>query len=577
MPETQSQTASSPIRGDIVAGVTTAVLLIPQSMAYAALAELPPVMGLYAAMLPLLAYALFGSARQLAVGPAALDALLIGTTLAAAIAAGAATNSVAAAIVLAALVGGIQLLMSALRMGYVANFLSGPVITGFGAAAAVIIGVSQVDELLGLPSVGGDLFERVRGTLQVLGDTHAYTAILGGVSVVALFLLKRLIPSVPRALVVCAAVIAASLLLGLSDLGVVMVGEIPRGLPTPALPAFSEVDILPLIPGAAAIALVGYVGSLSVGTVVANKHGYTLKPNRELLGLGAANIAASLSGGMGVTGGLSRTMVNDAAGATSQRAALVTALVVALALLLLGPAIEVLPRAALAALILASVASLINVAEMRRLWNIKRSDFALAVITFIVTLAFGILPGLAAGVGSSILWFVARRTKPHTAVLGRVQGTTYYRNLANFPDATTIPGVLIVRMDCSFYFGNVSFLRQTLESLEAEHPEPLRAVVIDASAWNDLDSSAERALAGIAADYRERGIRMLIAEMRAPGRRVLNASGLMKTMGRENIVFDVHQAMCAIEGAPLSWPLPSPPQQNNPQKNQTKADTHVVI
>ncbi len=577
MAETQATTP--PIRGDIVAGVTTAVLLIPQSMAYAALAELPPVMGLYASMLPLLAYALFGTARQLAVGPAALDALLIGSTLAAALAAGAVTDSVGAAIVLAALVGGIQLVMAALRMGFVANFLSGPVITGFGAAAAVIIGVSQVDELLGLPSVGGHLFERMRDTALLLGEIHPATAAVGVLSVAALVLLKRLVPSVPRALVVCAAAIAASFLIGFESTGVAVVGDIPRGLPLPSLPDFADVKILPLLPGAAAIALVGYVGTLSVGTVVANEHNYTLSPNRELLGLGAANLASALSGGMGVTGGLSRTMVNNAGGATSQRAAVVTAIVVALSLLLLGPAIQLLPRAALAALIIASVASLINVTELRRLKVIKASDFALSIITFVATLCFGILIGLGSGVGASILWFVVRRTRPHTAVLGRVPGTTYYRNLENFPDALTSPGILIVRMDCSFYFGNVSFLRQTLERLEAEQEVPLRAVIIDASAWNDLDSSAERALSGIAADYKERNIRMLIAEMRAPGRRVLRASGLMQVLGPENIVFDVHQAMCAIEGAPLTWPLPSSSAESAPTPGESSArsDTHVVI
>lgn len=533
------------LRPDLTAGLTTAVMLIPQGMAYAMLAGLPPIVGLYASVIPLALYALFGSSRELAVGPVAMVSLLVATGVGA-IAPVGSTEFIAYAVVLAGMVGVIQLGMGLARAGFLVNFLSHPVISGFTSAAALIIGFSQLKHLLGVDIPRSHhVHEVVANALGELANASAPTVILGVASIVALIALKRWRPVFPRALTVVVAGSLAVWALGLVSSGVAIVGGVPGGFPTPGVPSFDSATLVELLPIAITIALVGFMESISVAKAFARRAKYDVDPNQELIGLGAANIGGALFGAYPVTGGFSRTAVNAQAGARSTLASLITAVVIALTLVFFTPLFYYLPKAVLAAIIMTAVFGLIDVREVKHLWAVKRSDLALLVVTFVATLTLGIEPGILVGVGASLLWFVVRSTRPHTAVLGR-RPNGAFRNVARHADATGVDGVLIVRMDASFYFGNVTFLKDTLRRLERESPTPIRAVVLDASAINNLDSSADAALNELLEDYQGRGIQLILARVKGPVMDVLERSGFANKAGRESIAESIDEALATL-------------------------------
>ena len=549
MPAEQSTSPAAPARSgpttlkqDLVAGLTTAMMLVPQSMAYAMLAGLPPIVGLYASTLPLLVYALVGSSPFLAVGPVAIDSMLTAAALAP-LAAQGSPEYVAYAALLAGMVGLVQVAMGTLRLGYLTNFISLPVLTGFTAAASIAIGLSQVPPLLG---VGG---ARGQGTLALihhvvtsLPKTKPATLVLGLLSIAALELLRKKRPQFPRALVVA---IAASVLVLLVPFfrDVATVGTIPQGLPPFRLPTLDRSIVESLAPSATTLALIAFLEAFSVSKAFAEKSGHEPMPNREFGALGAANVAASLVGGYPITGGLSRSAVNANAGAKSKLAGAITATVVLLALVLLTPLFARIPKAALAAIVVTSIVALVDVPTMKRLYRVKRSDFGMLAATFAVTLGIGFTEGILFGVALSIGFFLYETTKPHVAVLGQIPGTTVYRNVARYPQAVQVPGFLIVRVDAQFYFGNVTFLRETLARLEAESSTRIHAVVLDASAVNNLDSSAEAALDRVFADYEKRGIDFAVASVKGPVRDVMKNAGLWQRLGKKRLYFDVHDAV----------------------------------
>ncbi len=532
---------------DAIAGLTTAVMLIPQAMAYAVLAGLPPVVGLYASGVPLILYAVFGSSRQLAVGPVAMVSLLVATGVGSVAQAG--TSEYAAyAVQLALMVGVLQVTMGVARLGFLTNFLSHPVLSGFTSAAALIIGVSQLGHLFGIKAHNTHhVHETLAAIWSQLDKTHGYTLLIGALSVVVLLTLKRLDKRLPSALVVVVLSTAAVWGLGLAGRGVQIVGRVPSGVPSPGLPLLDADGLRALWPTAVTIALVGFMESIAVAKAFARRNQYEVAPNQELVGLGMANLGGALFHAYPVAGGFSRTAVNAEAGARTPVASIVTAACVGLTLLFLTPLFYHLPQAALAAIILTAVFGLIDVKEVRHLWKVKRSDLVLLVITFFATLTVGIDQGILTGVGASLLWFVVRTTRPHFAVLGRLPGTRVFRNVARNPAAQTLPGVLVVRMDAQFYFGNVSFLRETLRRLEAEQSPPVRAVVIDGTSINQLDSSADSALREIHEEYRQRGVALYIAGAKGPVADVMHLSGLYDRMGAGHFVFEVADAVEAIE------------------------------
>ncbi|MFW6050418.1 MAG: SulP family inorganic anion transporter [Myxococcota bacterium] len=540
----------SDFQGDLVAGLTTAVMLIPQGMGYAMIAGLPPIYGLYASVVPLVVYALFGTSRQLAVGPVAMVSLLTATGVGA-IAEMGSEAFIAYAVLLALLVGLLQLVMGLGRLGFLVNFLSHPVISGFTSAAALIIGFSQLKHLLGVDIPRSHHVHAILWrAVEQAGDIQPISLAIGVGSIALLVLLKKWRPAFPRALAVVVAASAVVFGLGLHEAGVAIVGDVPAGLPSFGVPRLELSVVGELVPIALTIALVGFMESIAVAKAYARRNKYEVDANRELVGLGLANVAGAFTQAYPVTGGFSRTAVNAQAGARTGMAGIVTAVVIALTLLFLTPLFHYLPKAVLAAIIMTAVFGLIDVREVRHLWRVKRADLAMLLVTFLATLSLGIEEGILVGVGTSLAVLVSRTTRPHVAVLGRLPGTEAWRNVKNFPEAEPVPGVLGLRLDAQFYFGNVNFLKETLESLEERADRPLRAVVIDASAINQIDASAETALREILRDYRARGIELYLANVKGPVRKVLERSGFFDELGRDRVTLRVHDAMTRAAALP---------------------------
>lgn len=538
------------LKGDVNAGLTTAVMLIPQAMAYAMLAGLPPIIGLYASVVPLAIYSLLGTSRQLAVGPVAMVSLLVAQGVAP-LAESGTEAFVAYAVLLALMIGVMQLAMGVFRLGFLVNFLSHPVVSGFTSAAALIIGLSQLKHLLGVNIPRSkNIFAILGGAFSQISDWHIATLAIAVVSIAMLMLLKKFRPSFPRALAV---VVFGSVVVfgfGLHEGGVSIVGDVPAGLPGLSMPTLDQDAIRQLFPIALTISLVSFMESISVAKGFARRNRYEVDANQELVALGAANIAGSFFSAYPVTGGFSRTAVNAQAGAKTSLAGLITTVVIALTLLFLTPLFYYLPKAVLAAIIMTAVFGLVDVAEVKHLWHVKKADLALLSLTFVATLGLGIEEGILIGVLASLGLFVFRTTRPHVAVLGRLPGKDVYRNVKRYPEVVRTPGVLAVRFDAQFYFGNVTFLKETLRDLELAEEELLHAVVIDASSINQLDSSAESALDELRDAYGERGVQLIIAGPKGPVRDVMKRSGLWERLGDAGLAINVHEAVQRVQVAP---------------------------
>jgi len=534
------------LSGDLTAGLTVAVMLIPQGMAYAMLAGLPPIVGLYASVFPLLAYAFLGTSRQLAVGPVAMVSLLVATGVGAVAEPGSA-EFIVLAVVLAGMVGVMQLGMGLARLGSLVSFLSHPVVSGFTSAAAIIIGLSQLKHLLGadIPR-SPHLHELAMNAAAHIHETQPITLGIGVAAIALLLGLKKWNKRFPGALVVVAAGSLLTWALRLDLRGVGIVGDVPAGLPGASVPTFSLSDLGSLLPTALAISLVGFMESISVAKAFARKNKYEIDANQELVGLGVSNLVGFLFGGYPVTGGFSRTAVNGQAGARTGLASAITAVVIGLSLLFFTPLFYFLPNAILAAIVMTAVFGLVDLHELKHLWKVKKTDAALLLVTFAVTLFIGIEEGIAAGVILSLALFVHRSTRPHHAVLGRLPGTETYRNVKNFPEAEPVDGVAIWRFDASFYFANASFFRDQIDRLLVGD-EPVRAIVLDASAINDLDASGATMLEDIAERLKAKQIRLLIAGAKGPVREVMRRAGLDEKLGDDGRWLTVHEAVLAAQ------------------------------
>jgi SulP family sulfate permease len=523
-------------------------MLVPQGMAYALLAGLPPEVGLYASTLPLLAYALLGTSRQLAVGPVAIVSLLTASALAPLYEQGTA-GYISAAALLALLVGVVHLVLGFGRLGFIVNFLSHSVLVGFTAAAAIIIGFSQVKHLLGVSVPRTDHFhETVREIVTALDQIHSTTLALGAGSVALLLVLKRVARRVPGALVV---VVAATLIVTIADLtskGVATVGSIPDSLPMFALPDLGGGAIADLLPTALVITLVGFMESIAVAKVYARRHRYDVEANRELVALGASNVTAGLFGGYPVTGGFSRTAVNDSAGAKTPLASVITAAIVLITIALLTPLFENLPKAALGAIIIVAVVNLVDIAEMRHIAAVKRTDLVGLSVAFFATLILGIEVGIAVAVVASMLVVFARMSKPHTAVLGRIPGTTSWRNLERFPDAETISGIDVIRIDAALSFVNAQHVKRLLGDRAARLVDEPRALVLDCSGINDIDATGAETLAEVLTDLDESPVVLHLCDVKGPVRDVLRRAGLWDRLNGR-IHATAHQAAEFITGS----------------------------
>lgn len=528
------------LRFDAVAGLTTAVMLIPQAMAYAILAGLPPIVGLYAAALPLLGYALIGSSRVLAVGPVAMDSLLTAATVGVFAASGTQQYLELAAL-LALMVGLLQVVLGVLRGGVLVNFLSGPVISGFTSAAALIIGASQLKTLLGIEMPRtSSIFSTLSGAAARMHEVHVPTLAIAVSSVVGLWAFKRFLPRVPRALVIVAVAAVTVYLGNLADLGVKVIGDVPSGLPRFVLPSFELETLQNLAPGALTIAMVAFMEGISISSKLASQTGHRVDANREFSALGVANVIAGLFGGYPVAGGLSRTAVNADAGAKSKLAGVITALAVLASLLWFTPLLYPIPRAALGAIIVMAVLGLFDWKEAVSLWKTNRSDFSVMLATFAATLVLGIQQGILIGVGISILLVVLHAAKPNVVELAEVPGTPRFDLASEVRGNSNHAGLLIARVDARLFFANTAHVRAKL--LELEKPGT-HTLILVASGINGIDTSAMRGLAELLRDYQRRDIQFVLAGVKAPVLRALQASGLREQFGEHGVFDSVQQAV----------------------------------
>lgn len=514
---------------DMLAGVIVTAMVIPQSLAYALLAGLPAVVGLYASILPQLFYTLMGTSRTLAVGPVAIIALMTGAALSS-IAQPGTESYLQAALVLSLLSGLILVTMGALRMGFFSNFLSHPVISGFLTASGILIAASQLGSLLGVSSSGFTLIERAMTLIPNLPAFNPYTLGIGAGTLAFLIAMRRygkqtlarfgIPPSLADLLTKAGpvfAVVATSLITWhwqLAELGVAVVGDIPSGLPALSFPWGDASLWRALFIPALLISLVGFVESVSMGQMLAAKRRQRISPNQELIGLGAANLAAGITSGMPVTGGLSRTVINYDAGAQTPAAGAFAALGIALVTLSFTGWLYYLPIATLAATISVSILTLVDIPMLRQTWRYSRSDFAAMAVTILLTLVEGIEAGIIGGVTLSIALFLYRTSRPHSAIVGRVPDTEHFRNTARH-DVETVSNVALLRIDESLYFANARYLEDTVYNLVASHPE-LEHVVLICSAINLIDASALESLDAINARLKDSNVKLHLSEVKGP-------------------------------------------------------------
>ena len=520
---------STTLTNDLVAAGIVTIMLIPQSLAYAMLAGLPPEVGLYASILPIIAYALFGTSRSLAVGPVAVISLM---TLAAAgsVAAPGSAEFIAAALVLAFLSGVILTVLGVLKLGFLANLLSHPVVSGFITASGIIIATSQLKAILGIQASGEAMPELLRTLAANIGATNLPTLVIGVLSTAFLFwvrkglkplLIRAGVPARPADLTAkagpIAAVAAATLAVvafGLEERGVRVVGQIPQSLPPLTVPLFDPALWRQLAVPALLLSIIGFVESVSVAQTLAAKKRQRIDPDQELIGLGAANLAASFSGGYPVTGGFARSVVNFDAGAETPAAGAFTALGIAVAALFLTPLLYSLPIATLAATIIVAVLSLVDFKTPREIWRYSRTDFAAMAATIAVTLLFGVEPGVVAGVALSLALYLWRSSRPHAAVVGRVPETGHFRNVKRHK-VITDPRVLTIRVDESLTYLNARWLEEFVLETVAEHPHA-RHLVLMCSAVNSIDASALESLEAINHRLADAGVRLHLSEVKGP-------------------------------------------------------------
>ena len=548
----------STLTNDLVAALIVTIMLIPQSLAYALLAGLPPEMGLYASMLPIIFYAIFGTSRALAVGPVAVVSLL---TVAAVskIAVPGTSEYIVAAITLAFLSGLILFALGLFRLGFLANFLSHPVIAGFITATGIIIAVSQLKNILGIDAHGHTIPDLSRSLAHNLSGLNWITAVIGVVTTGFLFWVRKgLLPLLdslgvaPRIASIIvkagpiAAIVATTLVVWFFDLtakGVQVVGDVPKGLPPFTMPSLSIDMWSNLIGAAILISIIGFIESVSVAQTLAAKKRQRIDPDQELIGLGAANLGASLTGGFPVTGGFSRSVVNYDAGADTPAAGAYTAIGLAGASLFLTPLIFHLPKATLAATIIVAVLSLVDFSVLKKTWHHSKADFAAVISTISITLLMGVELGISAGVTVSILIHLYKSSRPHMAIVGQVPKTEHYRNILRH-DVLTDPKILTIRVDESLYFANTRYLEDRIYDEVAQQLE-LQHVVLMCSAVNTIDMSALQSLEAINERLYAGGVTFHFSELKGPVMDQLSATGFLDVLSGE-VFLSQHNAQTTL-------------------------------
>ena len=540
--------------GDLTAGLTVGIMLIPQGMAYAMIAGLPPVFGLYASLIPQIIYSIMGTSRQLAVGPVAMDSLLVAAGLGALSLSGI-DEYIAMAIFLSLFMGVIQLLLGVLRMGFLVNFLSKPVISGFTSGAAIIIGLSQLKHLLGIEITrSNQVHKLIINAFENISLTNIYALSIGILSIILIKVIKKLNSKykkrVPAALLLVIIGVCVVYFFDLYNFGLKIVGSVPSGLPSFQAPEIPVERISELAPIALTLSLIAFMEAISVSKAVEENHNdYEIDANQELIALGASNIMGSVFQSYPTTGGFSRTAVNDQAGAKTGVAPLISALVVGLTLLFLTPLFYYLPNAVLAAIIMVAVFGLIDLSYPLELLKNRKDEFVLLIITFIITLTVGIKEGIIIGVLLSLLITVYRISVPHIAVIARVNNTNYYKNILRFRESVQRrEDILAVRIDSQLFFGNKDFFKKQLYKHIENKGASLKLVIINTEAINYIDSSGIHILKKIINDLKSKNIKIMFSGTSGPTRDILYKSGVVDILGKENLFLRSHEAEDYYDG-----------------------------
>jgi len=527
--------------GDLAAGVAVGAMLVPQGLAFAELAGMRPAAGLWAAMVSLVAYAIFGPSRQLMVGPEAGTAILTLAVISPLGLEGAQYESAAGA--LAVLVGLLLLIGGLARAGAIADFLSRPILVGYLNGIAWVLIASQLGVLIGLRRQESDFIPQLVEVARGLDRIHEPTLWLSLATIALLVLLWRFAPKIPGAVVVIVVTLPLSAWLGFEGKGIAVVGEIDRGFPAPALPSVDFRTLVRLIPGAFGAALLAYASAVLTSRSFADKRSYSTSANKEFFGLSTANFLSAVFQGFPVAASESRTVVNDSAGGRTQMVSLAASVVVLSVLLFLTPVFAYLPTAMLGAVVIVAAISLIDVEGIVRLWRVRSWEGALSLMTMAAVLVFGILEGILIAVALSLGALIRRATLPHDAVLGRLKGRPGYQDVENRPGSETLPGLVIYRVDAPLFFANARFVKEQVCELTAN--EDVRMLVLDAGGIFDMDMTAAEMLEKLHAELSEAGTTLAIAEPHAPLRRALRKSGLLDKVGEENVFPTVGAAIRA--------------------------------
>ena len=537
------------LAGDFSSGLIVAIMLIPQGIAYAMLAGLPPVVGLYASTIPLIVYALFGTSRHLGVGPIAVISLLVFTGVSP-LAKPGTEEYVFLVIILTFMVGLLQLAMGALKLGFMVNFLSHAVISGFTSASAIIIGFSQLKHLLGVPLESDNVFMILWEASQRIAEVDPITLSIGIGSILFLVLLAKYSPKVPAQLVAVLLTILLTYFLDLNRLGVQIVGDVPGGLPGISLPFLNLKieNVVALLPTALTISFIGFMEAIAIAKSIAMKEKYKVNSNQELIGLGMANVASSLVSGYPVTGAFSRSAVNYQSGGRTQLSSIITAVIIILTLLFFTDLFYFLPNAVLAAIVMVAVYKLIDIKEAKYLFKVNITDGMAWLITFLVALIVGVEQGILIGVAFSLIFFIWRSAYPNTAELGYLESEDVFRDITHHPSAKVDPEVLIFRVDASLFFANMAFLENELYEEVKENPD-IKWIIYDFSGVNSIDAVAIHSLEKMIEDYSKRNIRFKFARIKRTVRDMLDKAGWEEKQGKDMIYYSIRQALDDINDA----------------------------
>ena len=557
------------LKGDINAGLTVGVMLIPQGIAYAMIAGLPPIYGLYTAMIPQIVYAIFGTSRQLSVGPVAMDSLIVASGVVALAEIGT-DRFIEFAILLALMMGVLQIAFGIFRLGFLVNFLSKPVISGFTSAASLIIGFNQLKHLFGV-NISRD--NRIQNLLVDvyghLGEINWITFSIGVISIVVLVVFKKYYKKMPAALMVVVIGIIVVKTFHLNQMGVQIVGEIPRGLPHFKMPVFDKAIIIDLFPIALTLSFIAFLEAISVAKAVEIKHQeYKVVPNKELIALGMGNLIGSFFQTYPATGGFSRTAVNNQTHAKTPLAAIISAVIVALTLLFLTPLFYHLPKAILGAIIIVAVFGLLDFTVPKQLLKYSKRDLIILNITLIITATIGIKEGVLVGIILSLGMLIYKSTKPHIAILGKIPNTHFYRNRKRFEDVEIDERILIIRFDAQLHFANTTYFKDKLQEFANYKGDKLKLLIIDGESLNSLDSSAIYALNEVLNYFHRNNIEVAFTGLKGPVRDTINKSELIHKIGVDHCFMSIQEAVNCYESMCNEEPIEKKYQEYIKQSNK---------